>query len=171
MTPGRSSMFLLCFVCACSTPSREDRATFRAPSESDFAPVSGVLEAHCGSLDCHGQVGRSLRIFGQNGLRLSRDDLTGADAGVPTRPDEDQANYASVVGLEPEILDQVVSEGGASPERLTLVRKARGSEQHKGGSAIVQGGAADRCILSWLAGALDQSACAAGTDLGFPSWP
>ena len=69
-------------------------------------------------------------------------------------------DYQSVVGLEPEILAAVVEQGGAQPERLTLVRKARGSEHHKGGALIMVGDAQDRCLTSWLAGAVDDTACA-----------
>ncbi|MFO0571755.1 MAG: hypothetical protein U0263_39385 [Polyangiaceae bacterium] len=156
---------------ACSPPEKDARETFRTPDEAAFARVSAVLEARCGSLDCHGQMGRSLRIFGRNGLRASRDDVSGADAGVPTRPEEELANYASVVALEPEILDRVVVEGGKSPERLTLVRKARGSEHHKGGRAWEEGGAADRCFVSWLRGKVDTAACEQGKELGFLPWP
>jgi hypothetical protein len=156
------------FAAGC-TPSG-DRATYRAPDRESFSAVSPMLEAHCGTLDCHGQEGRSLRLWNQSGMRLSSDDVTG-DGG--TREAEVDANYASVITIEPEILDAVVRDHGANPERLTLVRKARGSEHHKGGSAISQGSPADQCLSSWLAGAVDQSACddPHSTKVVFPDWP
>jgi hypothetical protein len=55
---------------------------------------------------------------------------------------------------------QVVAEKGQDPSRLTVVRKARGEEHHKGGERIVPGDAADVCLLSWLGSAVDSDACA-----------
>jgi hypothetical protein len=74
---------------------------------------------------------------------------------------EIDADYDAVVAVEPEVLRQVVAEKGARPERLTLVRKGRGAEEHKGGRRVVPGDPADRCVLSWLASAVDADACAA----------
>ena len=65
-----------------------------------------------------------------------------------------------MVGLEPEVMSAVVSQGGAQPERLTLVRKARGTEAHKGGSLMNAGDDRDVCLTSWLAGKTDTVACA-----------
>jgi hypothetical protein len=45
--------------------------------------------------------------------------------------DEIAQDYLSVVGLEPETMSDVVS--GGDPSMLTMVRKARGTEAHKGG--------------------------------------
>jgi hypothetical protein len=58
------------------------------------------------------------------------------------------------------VLAAVVNEGGAHPERLTLVRKGRGSEHHKGGALIMEGDTQDRCLTTWLSGAVDDTACA-----------
>jgi hypothetical protein len=161
-------LFCLCGV-GC-TPSN-DRATYLAPDRESFSSVSPMLEAHCGSLDCHGQEGRNFRIWNQSGMRLSADDISGVDSG--TRPAEVDANYASLITIEPEILDAVVRDHGANPERLTLVRKARGSEHHKGGSAISRGSPADECLVSWLGGAVNETACAdpKSKAVDFPDWP
>ncbi len=150
---------LLPFVlpaCA-SAPDGNARIAIVAPSAASFPAVATFLEQRCGTLDCHGQVGRSLRLYGFVGLRLDPTDVPG---GRATTPDEVDADYQSVVGLEPEILAAVVQDGGARPERLTLVRKARGTEHHKGGVLITPGDAQDRCLTSWLAGAVDEGACA-----------
>ena len=129
-----------------------------APSAASFPAVATFLEQRCGTLDCHGQVGRSLRLYGFDGLRL---DPTGDVPGAgSTTTDEVDADYQSVVGLRARILAAVVQDGGARPERLTLVRKARGTEHHKGGALITPGDAQDRCLTSWLAGAVDEVACA-----------
>lgn len=143
----------LCFclaLVACDGPDSAPK-TFTVPSRETFTPVGEILHARCGSLDCHGQVGRSLRIYGTNGLRLAPEDRPGVDGGVTSEAEQD-ANYGAVVGLEPELLEQVTLEGGAHPERLTLIRKARGTEHHKGGTVIAEGGASDRCLTDWLKG-------------------
>jgi hypothetical protein len=130
------------------------------PSLEAFGATPGpsaYLERRCGSLDCHGQAGRPLILRSRNGLRLSPSDTVG---GNPRTGEEVLANYVAVVGLEPEILASVAAEGGADPERLMLLRKPLGTERHKGGKIF-----ADRsdggyvCLISWLRGALDASAC------------
>jgi hypothetical protein len=149
---------MLLALSACASTEAE-RAEFEVPSRIGFEPVSELLHRRCGSLDCHGQLGRNLRLYGQYGLRASEHDVPG---GSPTSADEHTRNYDSTVTLEPELLAIVTREGGAHPERLTLVRKARGSEEHKGGSALAPGSDADRCLLSWLSGSVDADACGAG---------
>jgi hypothetical protein len=118
--------------------------------------VADVLQRSCGTLDCHGQVGRGLRLYGGRGLRL---DPRGNSADAPTSVAEYDESYWSVVGLEPELLSAVVQDHGRLPERLTMVRKARGVEKHKGGTLLMAGDAQDRCLLSWLAGALERATC------------
>jgi hypothetical protein len=145
------------FACA-SAPDDGARVAIVAPPASLFPPVGLFLEHRCGTLDCHGQPGRNLRLYGFEGLRLDPGDVPG---GRATTADEIEADYQSVVGLEPEILSAVVQDGGVRPERLTLVRKARGSEHHKGGTLVVPGDVQDRCLTSWLASAVDGAACAA----------
>ena len=72
---------------------------------------------------------------------------------------ESTATYDSLIALEPEPMRVVVAEHGASPERLELVRKAHGEEQHRGDRRITPGDDADKCLLTWLAGAVDTDAC------------
>jgi hypothetical protein len=144
-------------ACA-SSPDASARIAIPAPDPASFPPVSASLGHGCGTLDCHGQVGRNLRLVGFEGLRLDPADVPG---GVPTTTAEIEANYDSVVGLEPEVMSAVVADGGARPERLSLVRKGRGTEHHKGGAVVMVGDAPDRCLTSWLAGALDADACTA----------
>lgn len=150
---------LLAFVvgaCA-SAPDGSARVAIVVPSATSFPAVATLLEQSCGTLDCHGQVGRNLRLYGVVGLRLAVTDVPG---GRATTADELDSDYESVVGLEPEILAEVVQDGGAQPERLTLIRKARGTEHHKGGALIAPGDAQDQCLTSWLAGSVNQAACA-----------
>lgn len=164
MTRFSSLWLLVLALPACGSNDRE-QVDFEVPSRLGFEPVSQMLHLRCGSLDCHGQLGRNLRLYGQYGLRDDPDDVPGGD---PTSAYEHARNYDSVVSLEPELLALVAAEGGAHPERLTLVRKARGSEEHKGGSALATGSDADRCLLSWLSGSVDATACAAGSLLERP---
>jgi hypothetical protein len=166
-TVRRAGFTLFALLSACTRPGAEDRS-FTVPPREDFDAVSEVLHARCGSLDCHGQRERNLRIYGKNGLRLSPDDRPGVDGGV-TEEAEHDANYASVVGLEPELTALVHAERGERPERLTLIRKARLAEHHEGGAAAPRGGDADRCVISWLTGALDAVACAAASTYSRPS--
>lgn len=143
-------------LAACSTPP-DERFVARPPDRASFPPVAAFLVHRCGSLDCHGKPSRNLRLYGALGLRFSSSGqpLTGA-----TTDDENEQDYQSVVGLEPELISAVVAEGGARPERLTLVRKARGLESHKGNALVQAGDAQDLCFSSWLAGATNAKACA-----------
>jgi len=86
---------------------------------------------------------------------------------------EIQANYLSASGLEPELTSEVVAalshadldgglDGGvvqSEVERLTLVRKARGTESHKGGAVFAIGSLEDRCLVSWFTGTIEQLSC------------
>jgi hypothetical protein len=157
--PGLFIPFFL--VLSCERPKADSR--LELPAREGFDQVSNVLHARCGSLDCHGQPGRNLRLYGKDGLRFLPTDRPGVDGGV-TRDREHDENYASVVGLEPELTSDVFRDGGQLAERLTLVRKARGVEAHKGNVAAGPGSDADRCITSWLGGATDAEACAAAAE-------
>lgn len=124
-------------------------------SDQSFGPLGDYLDHRCGSLDCHGQPGRNLRIWGCEGMRL--------DGGIPvcnrtipgggrTTVAEHEATYRSLVGLEPQVMTEVyagcsgqVNDAGAAlyppgsschPELLTFVQKTRGAEAHKGGQLI-----------------------------------
>jgi hypothetical protein len=146
------SWTLCALLYACSTPE-DGRTTIVAPSETEFVAVEPVLVRSCGTLDCHGTQARNMRLYGFGGLRESAnlDPLTAA-----TTTAEIALSYRSVVSLEPEILRAVVQHSTA-PESLTLLRKGRGSDNHKGGTRLV--GALDTCLTSWLNGSVDAEAC------------
>jgi hypothetical protein len=137
-------------------------AAFDCPDSADFPLVSQVVERRCGTLDCHGDPSRPLRIYGRSGLRLdfqdpgNNPDVTGSE--TPTNALELEQNRASLCGLEPEKMAAVVS-GDAPPETLTIVRKPRLTEAHKGGRVFVVDQPGDRCLLSWLEGDVDTDAC------------
>jgi hypothetical protein len=146
---------------ACGAPPDDARIGIAAPDRAQFPPVSLLLDHRCGSLDCHGQRTRNLQIFGCEGLRLG-DASPGCriSSGTDTTAEEHDATYRSLVALEPAVMTAVVLGKGQNPELLSFVRKARGTEAHKGGTLITPGDDQDQCITSWLAGTTDADACA-----------
>ena len=134
----------------------DPNAALLAPARIGFDKVADALVASCGTLDCHGHPARNLRLYGSHGMRLRPTDDPG---GAPTSAAERDADYWSVTGLEPEVIDVVVRQGGVRPERLTLFRKGLGLEKHKGGTVALVGGAWDQCLRSWLQGKTDESIC------------
>lgn len=155
---------LLAFIIACDVglyyPDGGIRATtIVAPDQNEFTMVSPVFERRCGTLDCHGQVGRPLRIYSGLGLRLQNDagNIPGVNA---TTPDEVAANYRSVIGLEPEEMTRVEA-GEDPPTQLLILAKPLMLEAHKGGPAIATGDPAEACIESWLLGTVDTASCTA----------
>jgi hypothetical protein len=157
MTFVRGTQFtiLVAGLIGCSAPD-EGRTTVVGPDPTSFGAVAAYLDHRCGSLDCHGTRYRNLRMWGQDGMRLAPGDVPG---GAQTTADEVDATYLAIVELEPELMAEVVAEQGARPERLTLVRKARGTEKHAGGAIMAPGDLRDTCIVSWLAGATNVPAC------------
>ena len=164
MTTRGHRALLLAGACAlagaCSVPASDDRTQYSAPARDVFPQVGEVLGSHCGSLDCHGHVARNLRIYNFKGLRL--EDVPGV--GVTSQAEYDRT-YDAVVAIDPEALGTVVDDAGDRPERWIVVSKGRGSEAHDGNVAMVPGGPADRCLVSWIAGAVDGEACATAAEI------
>lgn len=152
----RALLLLGTVLVACASHDPNARTTGAAPDPTTFKPVALVLVNRCGSLDCHGSKYRSFRLYG---FGSERSDPTSRPNSPDTTPDEVSLDYQAVVGVEPEVMAAVVADGGKEPERLTLVRKARNAEAHKGGQRIVPGSDADICLVSWLGGAVDANAC------------
>jgi hypothetical protein len=119
------------------------------PSRSTFPVVADAMQMHCGTLDCHGQPGRDMRIYGLRGLRYEAE---ASPLEGPTTVEEYDTSYWSIVGLEPEVMSQVVADQAAHPEWLTMIRKPRGIEEHKGGQLMVTGDSLDKCLVAWLGG-------------------
>lgn len=152
---------VLALLCACvaavlGCSESLPEAPADLPDEKLFPLVLDAVERRCATLDCHGSPGRNLRLYTGSGLRLASEDVPGNGS---TTAEEYAASYWAVVGLEPEIMSAVVADEGAHPERLTLIRKARGTEGHEPGAVIEEGDATDECITSWLAGKTSESAC------------
>jgi len=153
----------IAFALACSSPGSNARFVETTPDVTSFPAVAAMLNQACGTLDCHGTVARNLRLYGDTGLRLSPTDVP--STLIPTTEDEIAQDYASVVGLEPELMSQVVASGGANPEQLTFLAKALGIQAHKGGAVIAPGDPRDVCITSWLKGHADAASCTAALSL------
>jgi hypothetical protein len=151
----------LAIVVACSTPESDARIGVTEPDRTQFSSVGFFLDRRCGMLDCHGSEVRNFRVYGCEGLRLdpNASPRCRKNGGTDTTNAELDATFRSFVGLEPAVMSAVVQGKGQHPELLTLVRKARGTESHKGGALIQPGDSQDRCITSWLAGATDVAAC------------
>ncbi len=135
--------------------------TVNCPPLEDFAKVSPLLEQRCGTLDCHGDIARPMRIYGQYGLRYTEDPdndtLYTGNLAAPTTAEEVERNYYAVCGIEPEKMS-IVQAGEADPESLTLVRKPRLTEKHKGGRIWNQGKVEDRCLVGWIQGDYEEGA-------------
>ncbi len=164
---GCCGLLLLLMDCGpgLEAQTREHDAVLAAPAVADFPAVGDALEVSCGTLDCHGQVGRNLRVYGYGGLRLSAPDTP---AGDPTTELEYLSSYVSLVSLEPEALSEVVALQ-SDPNQLSLVRKTRGIEHHKGGQRARTGDSLDRCIVLWLTGKFDPAPCADVVDAPRPN--
>ncbi|MEO6417994.1 MAG: hypothetical protein ABIP39_01205 [Polyangiaceae bacterium] len=152
---------------SCTSAPTDARIGVRTPDPAQFPVVADLLVRRCGSLDCHGKLPRNLRMYGRYGLRL---DPMNTPANPLTTPDEYDATFRSVVGLEPALMTAVVEKQSEST-LLTIVRKARGTEDHKGGMVFAIGDAADVCLASWLStteagkGSINADACKKASEL------
>jgi hypothetical protein len=133
--------------------------TLAVPSRDGFGAVSAVLEPNCGTLDCHGDPARNFRVYGKRGLRLDGNHVTGA--ATDTTQAEVDATYASIIGLQPEMLNRLYIERGREPHRWLVVSKARGSENHIGKDRLPARSPGDRCVVSWASGMMDVASCSA----------
>lgn len=136
---------------------KQEQVSIDVPDRTQFPLVADALSPSCATLDCHGQVGRNFRMYWQRGLRLDPAAFPGEGE---TTPDEYDQTFRSLIALEPFKMDSVVK-GTLKPDGLTLVRKGRGTEAHKGGARMTVGSDADRCLVTWLTGAIDTAACKA----------
>jgi hypothetical protein len=129
-----------------------------------FDDVSNVLEKRCGTLDCHGNLARPFRLYGQGGLRLA----TAAEVTMPevaqangtvsggkgTTLAEFELNWRSLCALEPERMTQV-RRGELQARELLIMRKPlgpeiEGGERHKGGQLYNLGDPAYECLERWI---------------------
>ncbi len=152
----------LLIACASSpTPDGKTRGTIIiAPDQTQFQQfVSPALERRCATLDCHGQIGRPLRLYSARGLRLPNDAGLIPGTGATTA-EETTANFRSVIGLEPEQITRVMA-GVDPPRALLLLKKPLMLEGHKGGPVLAPtNDPVEVCIDSWILGTIDQATCA-----------
>jgi hypothetical protein len=142
---------------SCAIPADSGQAPDLPDSKSFIDNnVSLFMERRCGSLDCHGQVGRPLRIYSEWGLRLHTGDNNTRDKR-PTQPDERLENYLAVVGLDPENLAICFDKNsdGTAYDSLQLLKKpldiSGGGIRHKGGPVLHQS-QSDKgwaCLHNW----------------------
>lgn len=160
-----TGLALVSSLIACEGPDKGELerkvSTRAAPGSFRTAGVTTVVERRCGSLDCHGTIGRNMRIYSSNGLRLPNEAGLRPGAGETTL-DEITANYQAILTLEPEQTNKVLD--GADPNTLLFMKKPLELEKHKGGPAIRKGDDAERCLISWLkedlVNPVDKDACA-----------
>lgn len=157
---------LLVYVCTClwigcASPgqSRSEIVGPAAPEPGAIWEVGDAVINTCGSLECHGTKLRSLRVFGFGSLRL---DVSNQPGGSGTTDAEYTETYRGLIGLEPELTTLVTREKSGFT-RLTIVRKARGLDNHKGGAPMKSGSPFEDCFLGWLASSPDPNACRAAS--------
>lgn len=171
----RLLVFLLIGISCADSPDSKRTTKILAPDQLQFETfVSPFLERKCATLDCHGQVGRPLRLYSGRGLRLPNGGGDGGTIGsvFPGSSDttgfERTANYRAVIGLEPELISRVEA-GLAKPRDLLLLQKPLGlgsvPESHKGGQVLApMGDPGEACLATWLLagaqnGSFDSASC------------
>jgi hypothetical protein len=150
---------------ACSI-AQEETGDLVLPDRAQFIEggVSEFLEKRCGAMDCHGQVGRPLRIYSQNGLRFD-EGPNGARDLSPTTADERLENYRSTIGLEPEELARSVATQGEYVNHMLFLKPLgieKNGVRHKGGPVLSPSDSDPGwvCLRSWVAGEVDRARCA-----------
>lgn len=158
------------FTSSCSIATQPaDTPLGDLPNYETFksAKVSDFMEHRCGGLDCHGQEGRPLRIYGQWGLRLKAGEK-GKRNTTATSEEERVENYRSVVGLEPENLAKCFASQGTNVETFQLLKKPLDISgfgiRHKGGPVLraQESDAGWQCLFGWVSGKVDPADCAEG---------
>lgn len=133
---------------ACTDYDESEQVLTLGDMESYGRLVQPYVGLRCGSLDCHGDSGRPLRIYAEDGLRL-RADLREADI----TEEEIRRNVEAFAGVSPE---------AATPdEHLALLKGlavSAGGYAHLGGDVWAStGDPGYRCIRLWLEGRADET--------------
>jgi hypothetical protein len=124
-------------LAACAPAEREVEV---APLDlATYDEVHPVLEARCGTLDCHGDPGRPLRIHAEIGLRAAGVERDDALTDV-----EREDNVRALAAVDP---------GAPVDDSLVLTKPLLGGEHHVGGDLFRSRDEAPfRCLRGWLAG-------------------
>ena len=157
--------FVLCSACITSVDSGAT-SPLALPDKDQFINqgVGVFMEKRCGALDCHGQIGRPLRIYSANGLRKN-DGPNGARDTSGTTAEEQAANYYSVVGLEPEQISVSRVSEGIYDDFLLLKKPLSiegGGVRHKGGPVLRSTDSGFECLISWISGTANKAKCEDG---------
>jgi hypothetical protein len=161
----RALAWVLLLAACAGRPDAGEVAPLRLPDRDQFIDggVSDFMGRRCGTLDCHGNVARPLRLYGDKGLRLEIVPDAPRDTR-PTTPKEHLANYRSVVGLEPEDLSKSVETGGEYLDFMLFKKPLSiegGGVRHKGGQ-VLRASDSDPgwvCMRSWVQGKVDARSC------------
>ena len=155
-------LFLFMLPFGCGSADSEAVSATALPDKAQFIDqgVSTFMEKRCGSLDCHGQVGRPLRLYSANGLRKNL--VKGVRDTRATQPDELLENYYATVGLEPEDISLARVSNGTYTDFL-LLKKPLGIEgrgvRHKGGPVLRVTDPGFECLVSWIEGTANKAKC------------
>ena len=142
---------LLASLSCAGKPDKDRLTEVIQPDYSVYkASVDRYLARRCGTLDCHGQPGRSYRIYGREGFRLYNLDAGLVSGQATTVEDEIRANLQAIVGVEPEEMTRLMATQGADPNKLIFLRKPLRLERHKGGPAMAEDDPGYRCVVAWL---------------------
>lgn len=168
--PARSIIYALLFLVTGAhtgcTNTEQSEISITVGDETAYALyVEPYVTLRCGSLDCHGDMGRALRLYGGAGLRLQpelRGDFTSAE--------ENRANVLAFAGISPEV------GAGADPtQHLALLKGlavSAGGLAHVGGDVWASTDEPGyRCILAWLRGQTDDPAAQADCALAAEEVP
>lgn len=174
MMPWKAIAIGLCIAalasCAAS-PDPNQAAPAFAPDRGQFTMPGGVgafMERRCGALDCHGQIGRPLRIYSANGLRKTDATKPRSPRPIgPTTDDEKLDNYLSVIDLEPEAIGYSHATNGDYRDFM-LLKKPLGLQnngvRHKGGAVLREkSDPGYECLLSWIRGTVSTKDCTDAT--------
>ena len=168
---------LAALATAATSCATEAQTTVSAlPDSASFITndVSLFMERRCGSLDCHGQTGRPMRLYSVWGLRLD-EGTNGARDTNATTDKERMQNYSAVVGLEPERLQEIFNTpAGVAPnfDDYQLLLKpldiVGGVVRHKGGPVLRQTTSDDGwvCLSGWVTNNVDKIACDNAANFG-----
>lgn len=158
-----SSAAMLVYLClapaACTDTNIDEVPLTVGDAVAYTSDVQTYVGYRCASLDCHGDMGRTLRLYAERGLRLEdvlRDrPLTGNEIGE---------NLLSIAAFDS--LDAPVEENQILLKALAV---SAGGMAHIGGA--VWPDADDpgyRCVAAWLSGTSEENqaraACTAATD-------
>jgi len=135
----------------CTSFAAQEELTLDLGTVADFRNfVQPVLRDTCTSMDCHGDIGRPLRLYAHYGLRL--------DASLRNEDESDleiEANILSMASVDPDrpAADNLVV--------LKPLATFEGGIDHIGGDIWADRNAEGyRCLEAWLAGSLPGDAAA-----------